>query len=312
VARPTTATVAAAGLGSAIGYISLGEQLAFAREVSASVRHAAERLGLELVACDSRLEADGVRACAEQLGEAGVRGAISFGGFPELGAAVCESLHAVPVIGVSYDQGPCQVSLAGTDNHAAGVLAGEALGRFSRERWDCEITAWVSLESSAAGALGRERMDGYRDGYRRLCPIPAEGSIILDGSDRVVTAQRRVAEVLQDTPGDRILIVGLNEDAVEGALAAARSAKRTKDVWVSGQGADPSARWSIACDEHYVASVAHLPERFGAILVPALLDAVDGREVPARIETPIELVAGRAIRELYPDIPACRDAERSG
>jgi ribose transport system substrate-binding protein len=295
-----------------IGYISLGEQLAFARDVSASIRETADQMGIELVACDSHLDADGVVACAEELGKAGVRGAISFGGFPESGDALCDALHEVPVIGVAYDQGPCQVSLAGTDNHAAGVLAGEALGRFSQDRWDCDITAWVSLESSAAGQLGDERMAGYREGYERHCPIPADRSIVLDGTDRVVTAQRGMAQVLLGAAGHRILVAGLNEDAVSGALAAARAAGRSDDVWVSGQGADPSARWSIACDPHYVASVAHLPERFGGILVPALLDVLAGGVVTSRIDTPIALVQGQDIRDLYPGIAPCEAPAASG
>ena len=278
--------------GPAIGYISLGEQWPFAQAVSQSVREEARRLGVDLIECDSRLEREGVRECAEQLGEAGVVGAISFGAFPDLGADICAALGGVPVVGVAYDQGPCQVSAVGTDNHAAGALAGDALGRFSQERWDCDINAWVSLEASAAGTLGAERMAGYRDGYERYCAIPDDAAIVLDGTDRVVTAQRRVAALLEDLRGGRILIVGLNEDAVTGALRAARSAGREKDVWVSGQGADPSARRSIACDEHYVASVAHLPERFGELLVPTLMAAVEGREVPSRVDTPIRLVAG--------------------
>jgi ribose transport system substrate-binding protein len=307
-----TAVEPAPSLTGAVGYISLGEQLAFARAVSASVRDQADGFGLELITCDSRLEAERVRACAEELGAAGVRGAISFGGFPELGDVICEALHAVPVVGVAYDQGPCQVSLAGTDNHAAGMLAGEALGRFSQERWDCDISAWVSLESSAAGSLGAERMAGYRDGYERHCPIPADRLVVLDGADRVVTAQRSVARLLEGTPGDRILVVGINEDAVTGALAAARGVRRADDVWVSGQGADPSARRSIACDEHYVASVAHLPERFGEVLVPTLLDALAGRDVPPTVDTPIELVSGPRIRDLYPDVAPCEEADPSG
>jgi ABC-type sugar transport system substrate-binding protein len=291
-----------------IGYISFGERVPFAREVSRSVREEADRRGVELLACDSGLEPEGVRACAELLGEAGVVGAISFSAFPDLGAEVCEALGGVPVVGVAYDQGPCQVSAVGTDNHASGVLAGEALGRFSRERWDCEIDAWVSLEASAAGALGAERMAGYREGYERHCDIPSASTTVLDGTDRVVTAERQVADLLEDVRGRRIVIVGLNEDAVAGALAAARRAGREGDVWVSGQGADPSARASIACDRHYVASVAHLPERFGEVLVPTMLAAVEGRGVPERVDTPIELVTRDTIRDLYPATPACEEA----
>ena len=122
-----------------------------------------------------------------------------------------------------------------------------------------------------------------------------------------MTAERQVADLLEDVRGGPIVMVGLNEDAVSGALAAARRAGREDDVWVSGQGADPSARWSIACDAHYVASVAHLPERFGEVLVPTVLAAVEGGQVPSRVDTPIELVSGDGIRELYPSTPPCQE-----
>jgi ribose transport system substrate-binding protein len=204
----------------------------------------------------------------------------------------------------------------GTDNRAAGALAGDALGRFSADRWGCDISAWVSLESSAtessaAGNLAAERMAGYRDGYERRCPIADELVTILDGGDRVITAERKVATLLDDIEGDRIVVVGLNEDAASGALSAARHAGRRKDVWVSGQGADPSARRTIACDEHYLASVAHLPERFGEVLVPTLLDAIEGMAVPSRIDTPIELVTADRIRVLFPDVAPCDGPEGS-
>ena len=300
-------------LGDAIGYISLGEQVAFARAVSASVHDEAERRDVELIACDSRLEPEGVRACAEQLGEAGVRGAISFSGFPELGVALCEALHDVPVVGVAYDQGPCQVSMVGTDNHAAGALAGEALGRFSKRRWDCEITAWVSLESSAAGALGSERMDGYRDGYERHCPLPADRSFVLDGTDRVVTAQRQVAQLLADTPGDRILIVGLNEDAVSGALAAAQarwSGGRCLGERTGGRPVGPVVdrlrRPLCRVGRSSSGTVREDPRRDDS----STRSTVD--EVPARIDTPIDLVTGSTIRLLYPDIPPCDRGDGGG
>lgn len=288
-----------------IGYISLDERVPFARSVTAGVRAEAERAGVELVVCDPALSPQASVACGDELGRLGIDGLISFQGFPTMAADICARTGSVPTVGIGFPQGPCEMSRVRLDQAESGRVAGEAMGRFASRRWDCEIDAYVSLEASAAGSDAIARMAGYREGFERHCPIPPAADIVLDGADRVATAEAQVERMLRRTRGSRIVVVGLNEDAILGAIEAAVATGRTGDLWYSGQGADPSIRRTIACDRQYVASVAHFPERYGAIAVPVLLDALAGEAVPDIIDGPLELVTADDIRRLYPGTESC-------
>ena len=147
-------------------------------------------------------------------------------------------------------------------------------------------------------------MAGYRAGYQEHCPLPGR-TFVLDGADRPVTAQSQVARKLEGLQGKRIIVVGLNEDAIRGAMAAAAAAGREGEVWYSGQLADTAMRRTIACDAQYIASVAQFPERFGEQLVPLLARAMEGETVPPLVDAPLQLVTSANVRQLFPDTPAC-------
>lgn len=287
-----------------VGYLSLDERNAFVASVSDSLRAAAAAADLELVECDPAWTREGVVDCAQRLGEAGIDGLLSFQPFPDLAAEVCAAVGDVPVVGVVFDQGPCQVSRLRIDQRESGRLAGHAVGRFAAEQWECQASAYLSLESSDADPDGRDRMAGFRDGYEENCPLPGR-TFVLDDADRLVTAETQVASRLEDLQGKRIIIVGLNEDAILGAMAASSAAKRAEEVWYSGQLADASIRQRIACDDHYIASVAQFPERFGEQLAPLIIGALDGEAVPPLVDATLELVTASNVRELFPDTPAC-------
>jgi len=287
-----------------LGYIALDERNLFAQSVSSGIRAAAEAAGVELIECDPGWTREGVTTCAGQLGDVGVDGLISFQPFADLASDVCAAARDVPTVGVVFEQGPCQVSRLIVDQAESGRLAGAAVGRFAEREWECQVSAYLSLESSDADPDGRARMAGYRAGFEESCPLP-DRVILLDGADRFATAQTQVGEQLEQLRGRRNVVVGLNEDAILGAMAAASAAGRGGQVWYSGQLADPGIRQRIACDEQYIASVAQFPERFGDILVPTLVDALRGQAVPESIQAPLELVTAGNVRELFPDTPAC-------
>lgn len=289
-----------------IGYISLDESLPFVRAVGAGIRQAAAAAGMELHECDPGWSRNGVIDCAAELAQAGVHGVVSFQPFADLGADVCAAVGDAPVVGVVFDQGPCQVSRLTIDQAASGRITGEAVGAFAAAQWDCDVNTWVSLESSDADPDGRARMQGYRDGFEVHCPLP-EQVLTLDGADRLVTAQTQMRDLLPDIKGKPTIVVGLNEDAILGAMAAVRAAGRESQFWYSGQLADPSIRWHIACDDHYIASVAQFPERFGTPVVAALVDAIDGREVAGELSAELRLVTSANVRELFPDTRSCEN-----
>lgn len=290
----------------AIGYISLDESQAFVQTISGGVREAAAAAGIDLVECDSGWTRSGVRACADELAREGVSGVISMQPFPDLNEAVCEALDDRPTIGIVYDQGPCQVSLFEIDQAESGRLAGSALGALAAGRFECKVKAFVSLESGAQDPIGGARMDGYREGYQEHCELPRQ-DITLNDAQHLVTARTQFAGVLDDIKGKPIMVAGVSEDAILGAMSAAAKRDRSNHVWLSGQLADPVIRQTIACDNHYVASVAQFPGRFGDTVVPAMVAAIEGAEVPPRLLAELELVTAQNVRQLFPDTPACDD-----
>jgi ribose transport system substrate-binding protein len=183
-------------------------------------------------------------------------------------------------------------------------MAGAALGAFAAKRFDCDVKAFVSLESSAEDEIGGARMDGYRAGYEEHCQLPRQTRRLTD-AQHLVTAQNQFLQVLDEIKGKPIMVAGVSEDAILGAMSAAERRERTNHVWYSGQLADPAIRKTIACDKHYIASVARFPERFGHTVVPALVEAMDGVEVPPLLQAELELVTAENVRELFPDTPAC-------
>ena len=287
-----------------IGYIALDESQWYVRDISMGVRQATEAAGLDLVACDSGGTQAGVLACAAQLADAGVLGFISMQPFSTLAQEVCTTIGNVPAVGVVYDQGPCQISLLEVDQIESGRLAGAALGALAAERWECDVKAYVALGSGAGDAIGSARMDGYRAGFREGCKLPKEKRSLAD-AQHLITAQTQMSEVLDDVSGKPIIVAGVTDLAVLGALEAAAEDDRQNHVWAAGQLADPAARQAIACDQHYVASVAQFPDRFGELAVPALIDAIEGTETPSYLEAELGLVTSNNVRDLFPDTPAC-------
>jgi ribose transport system substrate-binding protein len=290
--------------GPSIGFISLDASLPYAQAVSAGIRDSAADAGLDVVECDADWTRDGALGCAAELASAGVHGLISFQPFPELTDDICDALDGRPAVGVVFPQGSCQVSLLTIDQAASGRLAGDAVGALAAERWACDVNAFISLESNDTDPDGRARMQGYRDGYTEHCALP-EKTVALDGAEHLLTAQTQMTQLLRELTGKPNVVVGLNEDAILGAMAAVDSAGRTGQFWYSGQLADPAIRTEIACNERYVASVAQFPERFGALIVPTLAAAMDGEEVDPELVADLQMVTSDNVRELFPDTPAC-------
>jgi ribose transport system substrate-binding protein len=311
--NPYAATGATPGSGEGlrIGYLSLAEWNPFVHLVSTGILDQARVAGVELHFCDGNYDDRTVLACAREFTAAGVQGVLSFQANQAISPAVCTAYGDVPTIAIDIVQHPCQVAFMGADNRAAGRMGGEALGRFVRDRWGCAYTTYVSLGSPFAVAASRQRMEAYREGFRAYCPILDPHTLTADDAEWAFDA---VSDLLASVEGDRIVIAAINENAILGAMRAATAAGRQDDVWFSGQGADPTIWRDIACDPHYVASVAYFPERYGRTLIPAIIDIVRGRSdaegavatrVPPMLYTDHQVLTASTIRETYPATPEC-------
>ena len=288
-----------------IGYISLGDSVPFVKLVSDGIRQAAEDAGQELLFCDSEIDAAKALACAQNLKVQGAEGVINFQVFQDSSPEICAAYGSVPTIAVDIVQPPCQIAFMGANNREAGRMAGAAIGEHAKTEWDCDFTAYVSLESTAAGAANTDRMGGFREGFREFCEIPENKERVLDGADRTDPALEQMTNLLGALQGDRIIVTAINEDGILGAIGAANTLGRQDDLYYAGQGADPSAWKEIACNPNYIATVAYYPERYGELLIPNMIEALQGEEIPEEIFTEHEVINRDNIREIYPETPAC-------
>jgi len=288
-----------------IGYISLGDSVPFVKLVSDGIRQAAADAGQELIFCDSEIDAAKALACAQQLKVQGAQGVLNFQVFQDSSPEICTAYDSVPTIAIDIVQPPCQIAFMGANNREAGRMAGAAIGQYAQDNWDCDFTAYVSLESTAAGAANTDRMGGYRDGFQEFCEIPADKERVLDGADRTDPALEQMTNLLGALPGDKIVVVAINEDGILGAIGAANTLGRQTDLYYSGQGTDPSIWKDVACNPNYIASTAYFPERYGTLLIPNMVKALQGETIPEEIFTEHEIINSENIRDIYPETPAC-------
>ena len=302
---PASSAPASAAAAFKIGYISLGDSVPFVKLVSDGIKEAADAAGQELLFCDSEIDAAKALACAQNLKVQGAQGVLNFQVFQDSSPEICTAYGSVPTIAIDIIQPPCQIAFMGANNREAGRLGGAEMGKYAKANWDCDFTAYVSLESTAAGAANTDRMGGWRDGFKESCPIPADKERILDGADRTDPALEQVTNLLGALQGDRIIVVAINEDGILGAIGAANTLGRQTDLYYGGQGTDPSIWKDVACNPNYIASVAYFPERYGTLLIPNMVKALEGETIPEEIFTEHVVVNKDNIRTIYPETPAC-------
>jgi ribose transport system substrate-binding protein len=290
--------VPGSGSGVKIGLIALDDSVPFSKLVTDSVRKQAQAAGAQLVYCDSKGDGATALACAQNFKVEGVQGYLNFQSDASVANAICAAGPTGPVIAIDIQQGSCQTAFMGANNEYAGYVAGKAMGAYMKQKFNCQYDAFVSMEEADAGAVNTARMGGYRSGFATECGAPKNLKTL--NAFRLDTARTAFTDALTTLPGaHRIIVVGINDDAIEGALAAAKTAGRTGDLYVSGQGADPSSWCAIKSNPQWVGDTAYFPERYGEIGVPYLLQAIQGKTIAKMLLVPHVIVNSANIDSVY-------------
>ncbi len=292
------------GEGMKLGYIALDDSIPFGKLVSDSIREQAKNAGAELVVCDSKLDAAKALTCAQNFKTQGVQGYLNFQPVADAAQAVCDAgPQDVPVIAIDIPQGDCQTAFMGANNSRAGFIGGEGLGKYMQENFDCKYDAYISLEDLGVGEVNDLRMNGVRKGFTSVCG-EIENERVLDAG-RTDIALAKFGDTLTALPdAETLVVVGINDDSVLGALAAARTAGRAEQLYMSGTGADPSSHCEIATNPNWAGDSAFFPERYGEIGIPYLIDALNGKEIPAEMYVDHVFVNSENIAKFY-DVSDC-------
>jgi len=212
------------------------------------------------------------------------------------------------VIAIDIHQRPCETVFFGANNTAAGMLAGKALGVFSKAKFNCKIDAFVSMEAPAVGIVNTQRALGMLHGYQTVCPGTPPNYLRVDGKGTTDTSIQPATDTLTRLTGKhKILVVSLNDDMAIGMVKAAQSSSRLGDIWVAAQGADPTS-WPYICGKQpfkqWEADTAYFPELYGSHVVPTLISLIEGQPEPKVIYTDHRVVTPANIKTIYPS--ACK------
>jgi ribose transport system substrate-binding protein len=290
-----------------VGYISLGESIPFVKLVSDNIKEEAEAAGVEIAFCDSEIDAAKALACAQNLKVQEVQAVLNFQLFEDSSPEICAAYGGLPTIAIDIHQAPCEVAFMGADNTKAGELAGKYVGDALKAENDCDYTAVVTLDTKGAGATTEARVNGMIAGFEEACgPIDDAKFRSLDVGGTTDLAVTKFGDQLSAlAPGGVIVVLSLNDDMSLGAFAAARTAGRETELRLAGQGADPTSWKEIACNPQWLADTAYFPERYGEILIPAVVKLLNGETVEENLFTEHDVVTKDNVRTLYPDTPAC-------
>lgn len=290
------------GEGLTIGFTQLGLGVPFTEALQRGMEAGAEASGVKLITCDSRFDAAAALDCARQFRTQNVDGLVTFQADAAAAANICAEGPQVPVIAIDIEQQPCQTAFVGAANAYAGEIVGYALGQYFKENFDCKYDAWVSLESLAVGVVNDLRMGGMRDGFAQVCGEVQNLRIIDTGAGgQADAAQRQVTDTLTALPGaERIITVGINEDVITGALAAARSQNRTEALYIGAQNFDPG-NCQIWTAPNFIATAAYFPEKYAELIIPNLIKAIKGEAIGAQILVPHEVITKDNMVQLYPE-----------
>ena len=99
--------------------------------------------------------------------------------------------------------------------------------------------------------------------------------------------------------GAPILITAINDQSVSGMLRAVQQQGRGEDALVVGKGADELE--TMVAEEHFIASVAYFPERYGNYLIPLSLMRLAGHDVPAAVTVNHVMISPANICQFYPE-----------
>jgi ribose transport system substrate-binding protein len=292
--------------GLTIGFTQLILGVPFTDALQGGMEKAAETAGFKLITCDSKLDAATALNCARQFKTQNVDGLVTFQADAAAAANVCSEGPKVPVIAIDIQQKPCETAFVGAANTYAGEIVGHELGMYFAKNSNCEYDAFISLESTAVGIVNDQRMGGIRKAFEAVCG-PVQNLRIIDtgAGGQADAAQRQFTDTLTALPGaSKVITVGINEDVIVAALAAARTQGRNQDLYLGVQNFDPK-NCQIWTAPHFVATAAYFPERYPELIIPNLVKAIKGEKINSQILVPHELVTPETISKVYPEY-ACK------
>jgi ABC-type sugar transport system substrate-binding protein len=210
-----------------------------------------------------------------------VNAVIEFNGNPEVNPVVAAKFAKAGIPVITYDIAQKGFYFVGIDNLAAGIAGGMALGEIAKAKWNCMPDLVISAEGAGAGIVNEWRTGGMRTGLKKVCPDIAEDKYVSFESNGQATVGLPAARDLLAAHPDakKILVVGLNDGGVLGALQAAEQLGRADDI--IGWGQDGSFITGPNVNPHLAGSVFYFLEGYAVYALDDVVDQIAAGSPPA-------------------------------
>ncbi len=254
--------------------------------VEAGCKAAAEDLGINVTVVGPGAESDieGQVAQIEQQIGAGCDAIVCA---PNDAGAAAGALQAaldagIPVLSVDTNVGiEGQTSFVGTSNVDAAYEGG---------KWAIEQVGTDAKAVIIYGQEGDNTSNMRREGYQKACDeAGVEVLSALSGQNTTDGATKTMEDLLNAYPDQIDIVLCHNDDTAIGAMNACKNAGVT-DMTIVGFDGNASAVDLILAGEMVKATVAQQPYEMGYQVVEAAVKAIDGEEVEATINAPVEVV----------------------
>jgi len=284
-----------------VGYASQTEASAFAQEVTASIRQAADRARVQLVFADNRGSPMVALRNAEKLAKERVNLVIEFQTFDSVAPLISSKLQQAGIPMIAIDIPHPGAVYFGANNYEAGLIAGRALGRWAAHHWNGDVEHVLLIELGAAGRLPQLRLTGSLAGLREILPgIPDDRVVRVEGADTLRHSIAAVRKFVRFVRPRNVLITAINDTCAIGALRAFEEAGIGEQCAAVGHGAVRDARTEMRRQgSRLIGSVAFFPERYGAAVIKLATAMLKNEAVPPAVFTAHRLITPENVDRFY-------------
>ncbi len=221
---------------------------------------------------------------ADLFVQQGVDMVMMFNGRPEANPVIAKKYADANIPVVTFDIAQEGWYFVGIDNAAAGTGGGTALGELAKAEWDCDVDLVISAQGTAAGQIDTWRTGNAATAIGEVCPdIPESAYVAYEADGNLTTSLQNAPGVFAAHPdAENILVVGLNDQAVVGALQAATQLGR--DANIMGWGQDGGLITGDNVDPNLVGSVMYFLEGYAAYAFE-IADAIAAGNPPEMKDT---------------------------
>jgi len=284
-----------------IGYAQLSSDQPFVQKVTQGLMQAAENSRVEILVADNRDSPEEAVRNAAWLIAQKVDFVIEYEFHYRVGPVLANMFHKAGIPTLAIDIPMPSAIYFGADNYAVGSAGGEALAHFAHQQWRGRVDRILLLEMPEAGPVPHSRVLGTLDGIRSVLPKLQEKYVLHRNGKGTEAggylATRRVIHSLGSS--ERLLIAAGNDNCARGAIRAIREAGREPSTAIMAQGWGPDEALEAELGKAgspLIGAVAYFPEKYGARILPIILQCLNGQPVPPALYVEHKLILREGLR----------------